>query len=224
MQAEMKEQTQQHQVSIVGIFRDKRLRSALWLCLVAMVARQFSGYTVIVNYSTAIFTGVGLNRQGALLATLGLWGVSLNGTLLSLFLVDRAGRKTLLLTCEAGLVVSMSIFITFAALKKEGYTWTEYGSVACFFAILLFNQTGLASIAYILPAELFGQEARCAAISVATGVAALCAVCTTFLFPVLEALIEEYTYIIFIGVLVAAAAFSAVKLPETKGKTIAEIH
>ena len=57
IQTEMDKQTHDQQVSIFGIFRDKYLRSTIWLCVVVMVARQFSGYAVICNYSTAIFTG-----------------------------------------------------------------------------------------------------------------------------------------------------------------------
>ncbi|GAU91233.1 hypothetical protein RvY_03533 [Ramazzottius varieornatus] len=224
MQIELERQTHHQQLTIFGIFRHRRLRSTIGLCLVVMVARQFSGYAVICNYSTAIFEEVGLQRQGALLATLGLWCVSLVGTLSSLILVDRAGRKRLLLIGQAGLIVSHALFVALAALKKEGHGWTEYGSVACLLAVLVFYQTGLSMIAYILPAELFTQEARSAAMSLATGCAAACAITTTFLFPVLQSLLQEYTYLIFVAVLIATFSFLALKLPETKGKTTNEIQ
>ncbi|GAU92639.1 hypothetical protein RvY_04692 [Ramazzottius varieornatus] len=224
MQYELDNRKHQHQLSVTTLFKDKLSRSSLWLAIMPTVARQSSGNMVFAFYSTSIFTGVGLSNQGANFTSLGLWALCLMGTLLSLVLVDRAGRKTLLLVGHAGIIVSLALFVTFSALTKEGYEWAKYGNVACVFVFFAFFQAGIASVAFVLPSELFSQEARSAATSLVSAVGAAGSLITTLCFPLLVPILEEYTYIIFIGCLLFTGTYLAWNLPETKGRTINEIQ
>ena len=96
--------------------------------------------------------------------------------------------------------------------------------MVCLFVFFGFFQGGLATVAFILPSELFNQEARSAAASLISAVGAAGALITTFAFPLIFPFLEEYTYLIFIGCVLLTGFYLAWKLPETKGKSINEIQ
>ena len=165
-----------------------------------------------------------MTNQEASYASLGLWVLCFFATLISLFLVDRAGRRVLLLVGHAGIIVSLALFITFSALSGEGFEWTKYGNVVCLFVFFVFFQGGLASVSFILPSELFNQEARSAATSLVSTVGSVGLLITTLGFPLILPILAEYTYLIFIGSLLLTGWYLVRKLPETKGKSINEIQ
>ena len=66
MQYELDNRKHQGQLTILGIFKDKLLRSTLWLAMMPAIARMWSGNMVFAFYSTSIFTGVSFTRKSNL--------------------------------------------------------------------------------------------------------------------------------------------------------------
>merc|ERR1712062_950821 len=74
------------------------LRSPLFIALMMMLAQQLSGINAAIFFSTKIFEEAGLSSQSAQSATLGMGGMNVAMTFISLVLIEKAGRKTLMLT------------------------------------------------------------------------------------------------------------------------------
>ena len=185
-----------------------------------------AGYVCILYYSTSIFKRVGLDHLHSCIATLGLWSLYLTFSLLSMTLVDRLGRKVMLSISHTGMILGMSLFTVFMVLSSDAYDleWAKYGCAAAIFFYMASYSTGCGSIPWFLPSELFPQEARNAGM---TWVSVLCSVgslTTSFMFPLVVHVMEEYTFLLFVAAVAVPSAWIIWKLPETKGKTIEEIQ
>ena len=86
-------------IYIVIIFR-----SPLIISMMMMLAQQLSGINAAIFFSTSIFTSAGLNESEAQSATLGMGAMNVAMTFISLVLIEKAGRKTLML---AGLTIML---------------------------------------------------------------------------------------------------------------------
>lgn len=89
----------------------------LMISIVMQLSQQLSGITAIFYYSTKIFTNTGLNEEIAQFATIGVGAVMVVITLVSIPLMDRAGRRTLMLWGIGGMFVT-SIFFTISLLVQ----------------------------------------------------------------------------------------------------------
>ncbi|OWA51952.1 Solute carrier family 2, facilitated glucose transporter member 1 [Hypsibius exemplaris] len=225
IQEEAEKDSTRDRVSIVGLLRSPFLRSTLWLAAVPMTALHFSGYSCLSFYSTAIFSAAGLTRLNSIYASLGLWCIFLLVNLVSLTLVDRSGRRILLLISHAGTLIGLCFLVlTMALTRHQGYEWTKYGSVASIFFFIVSHGVALFSVPWILGAELFTQEARAAAMTLISVVCWVTELMATLIFPLIIAAAQEYTFIIFIGFVALTGLFTYWKVPETKGKTIKQIQ
>ncbi|XP_055342492.1 solute carrier family 2, facilitated glucose transporter member 3-like [Paramacrobiotus metropolitanus] len=212
-------------VGLVQLLREPYFRSVLKICVTAMLAQQLSGFSCVSFYSTAIFTDVGLTRRTSIYASIGVWCVFLTFALLCMALIDRVGRRILLLVSHTGMIVALMGFVLSLNLPHTGdYAWVRFLPAACIPLYIAFYALGSNSIPYILPAEMFGQEARAAAMTWVSAVSWGAAVVTTLMFPLVNALTKEYTFLFFVASVVAATWYLLFKLPETKGRTIEEVQ
>ncbi|XP_055353603.1 solute carrier family 2, facilitated glucose transporter member 1-like [Paramacrobiotus metropolitanus] len=211
-------------VSVWGLFTDPYLRKITVLTAVPMLVHQFCGFQCVIFYSTSIFDSVGLRQLYSVYATMGVWCCYFASLFISMFLVDRLGRRTLLLISQCGMIVALILFVIFASITESGVEGTEYGSAACLPFFIVCFALGSAAIPWILPGELFPQEAHSSAASFTASVCWASAILTTFLFPIVQHAAKQYTFLIFAGLVILGTVHVAWKLPETKGKTIDEIQ
>ena len=177
-------------------------------------------------YSTAMFNGtVGLSRLASIYMSLGLWITYLVVCLGSMVLVDRAGRRTILILSHIGIIISFISLVLFLALNRQyGLQWAKYAAAATLFAYIASYAIGLASVPWILPGELFTQDARAAGMTLVCVVTWASVLVTSFTFSVVLPLAQEYTFIVFIVFTVLTGGFMVWKLPETRGRSIEEIQ
>ena len=81
-------------------------KQPLVIVVVIMLSQQLSGINAAIGYSQQIFESAGLSASGANYASVGMGIINVMMTVASLFLVERAGRRTLLLTGYAGMAVT----------------------------------------------------------------------------------------------------------------------
>ncbi|KAL0858483.1 hypothetical protein ABMA27_012351 [Loxostege sticticalis] len=208
-------------VTLRELFGNRQLRQPLLIAMVVMIAQQLSGINAVIFYSTDIFNKANLNDEQAQYATLGMGAMNVVMTVISLFLVEIAGRKTLLLTGFSGMFVT-----TILLCVSNMYThivWVSYVCIALVILFVVMFAVGPGSIPWFLVTELFNQSSRPAASSVAVTVnwAANFIVGLSFL-PVSLAL-GSYVFIIFAVLQLLFILFILFKVPETKNKTIEEI-
>ncbi|CAG0887310.1 unnamed protein product [Cyprideis torosa] len=199
------------------------LRFPLLISLMMMVAQQFSGINCAIYYSTEIFKQAGFREQGAQYATLGMGAMNVAMTFVSLVLVERAGRKSLMIFGLVGMFVC-TILLTICLAAKDDVSWLSYVAVVLVISFVVMFATGPGSIPWFIVNELFTQGARplATSIAVATNWGANFFVGLAFL-PISLAL-GPYVFLIFSGLLLFFAMFTYKYVPETKNRTIEEIQ
>lgn len=194
--------------------------AALLLGVALAVLQQWCGINVIFNYAQDIFAAAGYQISGILFNIVITGAVNVVFTLAALAMIDRYGRRLLLLGGAAGLAVIYMILGTLYRLHFEGKPMLALvlAAIACY-------SMSLAPATWVVIAEIFPNRIRGRAMSIA--VAALWSACfvLTYTFPILNAALSTagvfwtYAAICAVGLL-----FLYLRLPETKGKSLEEIE
>jgi len=190
--------------------------------IVMQLSQQLSGINAIFYYSTGIFTSSGLSDDAAKYATIGVGAVMVIMTLVSIPLMDKAGRRTLHLYGLGGMFIT-SIFLTISLLVQFVYQGMSYVSVISILTFVVFFAIGPGSIPWMITAELFSQATRPAAISIAVLVNWSTSFVVGLGFPFMRRVLENYSFLPFTGFLAIFWTFTYHKVPETKNRTFEEI-
>lgn len=183
------------------------------------VFQQFCGINVVFNYTTNIFRSIGASATEQLLQAVYISLVNLVFTLLAMVLVDKWGRRPLMLAGAGGLAV-LYIIIGYILFTKNG------GNLSFFILAAIGTYAiSLAPVTWVLISEIFPNNIRGAAISVAVIALWSAYFILVFTFPVIEKHFGNalafwgYAVVCVLGFL-----FIYFKLPETKGKSLEEIE
>lgn len=212
-----------HQKAGVAVLLSPQLRMPLMIGMLLAALQQVTGINTVIYYAPTIFQFAGFNSaQGAILATAGVGFVNMFATIIALWLIDRVGRRPLLLVGEAGMMASL-IVLGAGFLHGSG----DIGRITavCLMSYVGFFAIGLGPVFWLLIAEIYPLRVRGLAMSAATVVN-----WTTNLFVALTflSLVDHvgrpaafWLYALFSA---GAVAFTWRWLPETKGKTLEEIE
>ncbi|XP_046719401.1 solute carrier family 2, facilitated glucose transporter member 2 isoform X2 [Silurus meridionalis] len=220
MQKEKEEAMKESKVSIWRLLRAEQYRQQLFVALMLHLSQQLSGINAIFYYSTDIFHNARVAQP--VYATIGVGVVNTFFTLLSVVLVDRAGRRTLLLIGLSGMCCC-AVGMTIGLVYLNTYSWMSYLSMVAVFLFVSFFEIGPGPIPWFIVAELFSQGPRPAAIALA----GFCNWTSNFIvgmfFPYVKHYCDVYVFIIFAVLLFGFTIFTSLRVPETKGKTFEEI-
>ncbi|XP_006804273.1 solute carrier family 2, facilitated glucose transporter member 1-like isoform X1 [Neolamprologus brichardi] len=220
---EMKEESakmaKEKKVTIAELFRTAAYRQPLFVAVMLQLSQQLSGINAVFYYSTGIFSSAGVEKP--IYATIGAGVVNTIFTIVSLFLVEKAGRRTLHLLGLGGMAVSALLMTVSLLLDKiPGMSYVAILAVMLFVAMF---ELGPGPIPWFIVAELFSQGPRPAAMALA----GCCNWTANFLvgmsFPTLQGWLGPWVFLIFTGLLIVFFIFTFIKVPETKGKTFDEI-
>uniref|UniRef100_A0A0G2K2S2 Solute carrier family 2, facilitated glucose transporter member 1 n=1 Tax=Rattus norvegicus TaxID=10116 RepID=A0A0G2K2S2_RAT len=220
MKEEGRQMMREKKVTILELFRSPAYRQPILIAVVLQLSQQLSGINAVFYYSTSIFEKAGV--QQPVYATIGSGIVNTAFTVVSLFVVERAGRRTLHLIGLAGMA-GCAVLMTIALALLEQLPWMSYLSIVAIFGFVAFFEVGPGPIPWFIVAELFSQGPRPAAVAVAgfsnwtsNFIVGMC-------FQYVEQLCGPYVFIIFTVLLVLFFIFTYFKVPETKGRTFDEI-
>ena len=199
---------------------DPRMKSVLVLGVGLAVFQQWCGINVIFNYAEEVFAAAGYDISNTLINIAWTGSVNLVFTFVALGIVDRGGRRILMLFGAAGLaVIYIALGLGYqAGVKGLPMLLLVLAAMACY-------GMSLAPITWVVISEIFPNRIRGAAMSVA--VTSLWGACfiLTYTFPLLNgALGPAMTFWIYAAICVAGFFFILLHLPETKGKTLEEIE
>jgi SP family sugar porter-like MFS transporter len=188
--------------------------------VVLAVYQQWCGINVIFNYAQEIFTAAGYGVSDVLFNIVVTGTVNLVFTFVAIRLVDRVGRKPLMIAGSAGLAVVFGLIGASYAVHSRGLHILLLVLVA-----LALYALSLAPVTWVLLSEIFPNRIRGAAMSVST--VSLWSACfvLTYTFPLLnKGLGPAGTFGIYAGISVLGFIFIKSRVRETKGKTLEEIE
>ncbi|MFF4774150.1 sugar porter family MFS transporter [Microtetraspora fusca] len=201
----------------------------VWAGIVLSVFQQFVGINVIFYYSSALWQSVGISQSGSLLISFSSSVINIVGTFIAIALVDRIGRRPLLLTGSVGMALSLAAASwAFSFAEKVGRTVTlpgDKGAIALVAANLfvLFFALSWGVVVWVLLGEMFPNRIRAAALSVAATAQWLANWLVTVTFPSLSAWNLQATYLIYAFCAALSAVFVIRCLRETKGRALEEM-
>lgn len=203
----------------------KWLLPAVIIGIMLGLLQQFTGINTIIYYAPTIFKMTGVqSNAGAILATVGIGVVNVLFTIVALPLIDRWGRRPLLLTGMSAMFVSLCMMaLSFHYAAEADYLkWFAMGSMLLFIAGFAIS---LGPIMWLIIAEIFPLEIRGFATSTMVSLSWLFnfIVAQTFL-TLIQALGQSGTFIIYATICLCGLVFVLFKVPETKGTTLEQIE
>ncbi|EPQ05561.1 Solute carrier family 2, facilitated glucose transporter member 3 [Myotis brandtii] len=220
MKDESVRMSQEKQATVLELFRSPNYQQPIMISIMLQLSQQLSGINAVFYYSTGIFKDAGVKEP--IYATIGAGVVNTIFTVVSLFLVERAGRRTLHMIGLGGMACC-SILMTISLLLKDNYSWMSFVCIGAILVFVAFFEIGPGPIPWFIVAELFSQGPRPAAMAVAG-----CSNWTSnflvgLLFPSAAKYLGPYVFIVFTGFLVIFLVFTYFKVPETRGRTFEDI-
>lgn len=198
-----------------------RLRKALVIGFCVALFQQITGINAIFYYAPEIFKTAGVDVSGAMSFTV-LIGVTLVvSTLVSMWIIDKVGRRSLLIFGSIGMALTLS---GTGMLFRASETHTTL-LLICILAYVAIFAVSYGTVAYVIISEIFPIHVRGIAVSIATFALWGGNFFVSRFFPVLvENISAANTFFIFAGISVIALIFVLTMVPETKGKTLEEIE
>ncbi|XP_070708384.1 solute carrier family 2, facilitated glucose transporter member 11 [Pempheris klunzingeri] len=206
-----------------SLFKNPDLRGQLRTVMAASSAMMLCGNDSIYFYASYIFLEAGIPPDKVQYATIGTGASEFTASILSNLLIERVGRRYLLVGGYSFMSFWSVVFTVALSLQSRGVAGMAYLSMACVFSYILSFGMGPAGVTGILPAEIFDQGARPAAYMVAGSFMWISLLLVGMLFPFIVTVLGNFCFLPFLAVCLVAAAFLGLTLPETKGKTLAEI-
>jgi MFS family permease len=189
------------------------------------IFQQVTGINTVIYYAPTLLQSAGFGTNGALLANVVNGGVNVIMTIIAIRLLDRVGRRPMLLAGTTGMAVGM--FLT-AFSFSAGEQLHGARAVTAILGLLIYTGSfaiGLGPVFWLLIAEIYPLKIRGAAMSVA-GMANWAAnfVVTVSFLTLLNAISGVGVFFLFGFLTLVALAYFWKKVPETKGRSLQEIE
>ncbi len=199
------------------------LRRPLFIALSLAILQQITGVNTILFYGSLIFTGHAGNQtaSSALMANVIIGAVNFVFTIVALMIIDRLGRKAVLMLSSGGMAVAL---VVLGVLLKS-----HPNAIAAILGVILgyvaFFAVGMGPAVWVLMSELFPTRIRGRAMAIST--VALWVACTaltlTFL-SLVNAIGISGAFWLYASICTFTCCFVWFAVPETKGKTLEEIE
>ncbi|MFL1440461.1 sugar porter family MFS transporter [Nocardiopsis protaetiae] len=201
----------------------------VWIGMALSAFQQLVGINVIFYYSSSLWQSVGIAESDSLLLSLFTSVVNIVGTVIAISLVDRIGRKPLLLVGSVGMTIALataSYAFKHAVVEGEEVTlpfvWAAV-ALAAASSFVLFFALSWGVVVWVLLGEMFPLRIRAAAMGVATATQWLTNWLITVSFPTLRDWNLSGSYLIYAGFALLSLLFVWRFVKETKGKTLEEM-
>ena len=200
------------------------VRPALVIGVGLAIFQQVTGINTVIYYAPVIVQSAGISSaSGAILATAGIGLVNVIMTIVAMWLIDHVGRRPLLLTGIAGMILSLAVLgFVFRMPTGGALAWLAVITLMVYVASFAIS---LGPIFWLLIAEIYPLKVRGIAEGTAAGAnwAFNFLVSLTFL-SLIQILGASSTFWMYATLAIASWFFSYYLVPETKGRTLEEIE
>ncbi|XP_049548576.1 facilitated trehalose transporter Tret1-like [Anopheles darlingi] len=213
-------------------FNTNHARRAFLICLFFMTLNQFCGCFYMMNYAGSVFAGSGAGpgdgpglsaNQSVIVVGL----IQLCGCYASTLLVDRLGRKLLLVISSLGVAIGQSVFAGYCYGQTLGYdlSMVRWLPLVCFSAVTFVGSLGVLSLPFVILGEIMPQQIKgfattfCMAFNWTLAFLALKYFGSIGIVFGMHVMLSMFAISSLIG-----AIFTLLVLPETKGKSFEQIQ
>ncbi|OAQ62826.1 MFS sugar transporter [Pochonia chlamydosporia 170] len=192
-----------------------------------MFLQQFMGCNALIYYAPTIFGQLGLSGNTTSLLATGVYGiVNTLSTLPAVFLIDKVGRRPLLMCGAFGTFVSLVIvgaIIGAYGSELQSHKAAAWTGIAFIYIYDINFSYSFAPIGWVLPSEIFNLGNRSKAMAITTSATWMCNFIIGLVTPDMLDNIKWGTYIFFACFCLIALAFTYFVIPETKGKSLEDM-
>ena len=218
-QAILAEQGKQ-KVKISELFRGKTGKIVLIGTLIAAL-QQITGINAVIMFSPDIFQVAGSAKGDSMMQAMIVGLVNFLMTIVAIWLVDRKGRKTLLLWGAVGMIFSLA-YLTWEFSKPVQF---GAGVLVALLVYISFFAASFAPVMWVIISEIYPNRIKGLAMSFSTAVSWMCTFLTVYFAPVIQGTLGlNYLFGIFGLFSIIAFVFVKIWIPETKGKSLEQIE
>jgi SP family arabinose:H+ symporter-like MFS transporter len=191
----------------------------IFLAISVGLLNQLSGINAILYYSNFIFASAGFGALSSGLQTVMVGLVNLMATLLGMSLIDKLGRRTLLLVGSVGMVATLSVvaWIFFTKSHQGLLVWM-------LMVYILFFAISQGSVIWVYIAEVFPNRVRSKGQSIGSSAHWISAALITLFFPKVSAQWGGAPFAFFAAMMAVQFVLVLFIFPETKGRSLEEIQ
>jgi len=205
--------------TVSELFRCGR-RGMLIMAVVLALFQAITGINIVMYYAPMIFTSTGIGTGTALGHSVIIGLVMLAFTVGSMFLVDRVGRRPIMLVAAAGMGISLMLLgLMFTQASSNGY-WLLFWTLTYVSSFSI----GMGGIYWVVVSEIFPTRVRGAATSLSVVFLWGGNYLVSQFFPAMLGTLKGNVFYIFALMCALCFAFILLFVPETKGKTLEEIE
>jgi sugar porter (SP) family MFS transporter len=199
------------------------VRAMVVIGLVMAIAQQLIGVNTVIYYAPTILKLTGLSTSSAITQALSVGITNVIFTIVAILVLDKVGRRPLLIVGTIGCVialVALGVFFADSTLKHD----FSGLALVCLIVYIASFAVGLGPVFWLMISEIFPLRVRSAAMSAST-VANWASnfLVSTFFLTLTGAITIQGTFWLYAGFGVAAIIFFVVRLPETKNRSLEEI-
>ena len=210
-----------------GELLQRALRPALIVGVGLAVFQQVTGINAVIYYAPQIFQSAGFTSDAAALgATTGIGTINVLATFIAIWLVDRAGRRPLLIAGVLGMIATLAVLGLAFRDNAPGASGSDLGviTVVCLAAYIVFFAFSLGPIVWLMISEIYPLQNRAQAVAVSTAANWGANFLVSLTFPIMtHHLGSSATFLTYATLGVLTLFFVLARVPETKGKTLEEI-
>ncbi len=201
----------------------KAYRKPILYAVVLAMFNQLAGINAIMYYAPRIFEMTGLSKDTALLQSVSIGLTNMIFTLLAISVIDKFGRKKLLIIGSFGMIASLGLVArTFYTQDFGGYSVMIY--LIGFIAFFAFSQ---GAVIWVFISEIFPNTVRAKGQALGSSTHWVMAAIISWTFPILAESSElggAYAFTLFSVMMALQLIFVWKVLPETKGKSLEQIQ
>ncbi|KRE84827.1 MFS transporter [Rhodanobacter sp. Soil772] len=206
------------------------LLPVVWIGILLSVFQQFVGINVIFYYSSTLWHSVGFSEADSFTITVVTSIVNVLVTLVAIALVDKIGRKPLLVVGSAGMAITLGLMAwCFSQATGSGATLSLPGATGMVAlvaanAYVVFFGVSWGPVVWVLLGEMFPNRIRATALAVAAAAQWLANFAITSTFPALAELGLSFAYGLYAGFALLSLLFVLAGVRETKGIELEDMH
>ena len=207
-------------------FFNSKHSKIIWLAFFIAFFNQLSGINFILYYAPEILSLIGLAAKESLLNSIAIGGTNLLFTFVGLYLIDRVGRKTLMIIGSIGYIISLSM-VAYAFNTQAGP-----GFLMVFLLLFIASHAvGQGAVIWVFISEIFPNKIRAMGQSFGASVHWVFAAIITLVTPLFlnetDGILKDKPWIIFAflaAMMVLQLIWVLTKMPETKGVSLEELE